>query len=1172
MRHKFFQLLGVKTELKAALLATTLVVSAASQAQLANDPLLTRAASVRPNLLFVLDDSGSMGGSQVYARHYELASGSCGTSNYSNSAPVNNLLYYDPSKRYEPGFSNTGAQLTNAPVPASFSTFTVYLPKPGQNIPALTTKSSKCESARYNTIEVRGSDFRVNGTSTSVNPFTYNANRTDCGAGPCTLLQEKQNITNWRTYHTTRIAAAKMGVGKAFTDQPDTFRLGYTTIHVADAMGGGTGQTKLTGVKDLNLVKTDFYTWLNSLSLLSGTPLRKALDISGQYYSRSDKNGPWAHSPWKSNSEGEAIKDHLSCRKSFTVLITDGEWNGDAAPTTAAQANVDGVTGPTLVHSDGVTKYTYQPGTTKDLRSIGKSDKKIPSSADYGNTLADAAMYYWMNDLRAGTNGLANNVTAGGPSDKPFWQNMTTYTGAFGPVGKLSAADVALAKKGELNWTAVQPAEDLPETIDDLIHAAHNGGGEFLTLTDASTFASELGRVVGSIAGEQFSQAGVAASAAALTTGTKKFVPRFTANLWWGNMEMVNLKGNGDFESLAWQVVEVDANKNPTGVTKIPSPATRKMYTWVNNSTPAVSFEYPSLVGGALIASGASNNTTTLLSNTMTPEMVAFLRGDRSNEGDGRPYRKRSAILGDIINSNPVFIKNVSDPGFDRLPAATPGVSSYAAYRADKLGRKEGAVFIGANDGMVHGFREGSDSTNGGQEIFAYVPRGVLGNMHRLADKFYQHRFFVDGPLVEGDAYINAPNFSGSGKSVRWTNLIMGTTGAGGRSVFALDATRPLQMNEKSILWEVNGQNTGYEDLGNVLSEVQTGITASGQWVAIVANGPYGNSGRAHLFVLDLATGAVIRKLDTNDDTANGLGGVRIVRNSNNQIIGAYAGDLKGNVWRFDLSATSAASWPNGVALYSAKDSTGKAQPITATPGVVPRTDGKSGYIVVVGTGKLQDENDQTDLSPQSAYGLWDTAVFGISTSVFTAITNPGTLVSVSVVTETANVTTGDLTFLKTVPSRTIDWAFDRGWYINYAQTPGQRTIYPVNPIGDVVRVDTLAPRANQFSCTVGTSVGYNYLISPYTGTCKTQTTLDTNGDGVIDDKDSVACIYSTEADGEDVVLETPDPSGSYTEIVDIQNSGGHLKARVRRVGVPPIPISGNQYRRDWRQLILRKN
>lgn len=1176
--------------LPAILACLSTLLPLATLAQPASEPLLTRAAAVRPNLMFILDNSGSMGDTDAYARHYYVATGSCGTSNLAiaNYAPINNQLTYDPAKRYLPAYTNAGLPGSNAST-TSFSDYTFYLPKTGENIPGLTTKSAICTASRYNTYKVTSTAFWLDGVNKgTTNPVaTKGAKRSDCAGTTCTLAEEKRNIANWRTYHQTRLKAARTGLGAAFAEQPDTFRMGWGTIHMTNPNKAVSGDADdPTSMKDYFLAKTDFYTWLNTFATESGTPLRKALDVAGQYYSRSDNNGPWAHSPWKSNSEGEDPKDHLSCRRSYTILITDGEWNNAGANATLSATDQDGVNGPEIVHNDGVTKYTYVPRSS-DARSVGRADK-ITSGTAYSDTLADVAHYYWARDLRGtGNVPLVNDITAGKVTDKPFWQNMITFTAGLGVQGTLSNTQYSQARAGTLNWP--QANTSVETRIDDLVHAAHNGGGEYLFVTDADSFTTEIGRVVGSIASEQFSQSGVAASAVTLTAGTKKFVPYFTSGLWWGNVKMINLNSNGDESSVAWEVVETDTLGKPTGTTKIPSNATRNVYTWVNGTTKAINFKTLSILGAnGVVAANAASNKETLLVDTITQDQIDFLRGVRTNEGANGLgiFRARESIMGDVINATPVLVKDVINLGYENLPTGTPGLSSYSAYKVSKGTttnggtRDEGVLFIGANDGMLHAFREGTGTGTGGNEVFAYVPRGVLGKIHQLTTKTYTHQYFVDGPLVETDAYIMAPNLLTAGSSLRWTNLVLGNLGAGGKGVFAIDTTSPLSMSAKSVLWEINADLTDFADLGYAMGEVQAGITASGDWVAIFGNGKYGTSGKGHLFIVNLSTGALIKKIDTNSQTANGLMGVRVVRNSRGQIIGAYGGDLRGNVWRFDLSASVNTSWPNaGQRLFTATGPTSLEQPITVMPAVIPRTD-NTGYMVIFGTGKLFDMGDQTNVDVQSAYGIWDSATFGGS-GTFSAVPDYTKLVPVTLAQETdstklnplagSSTNTGVTSFYKTSATRTIDWASDRGWYINYTITPGQRSIYAVEPLQLVVRIDTVAPRLTAISCTVGASKGYNLLVEPLTGMCKTRTTLDTNNDGTFDASDSQACIYSTEADGEDVVLDIRNAAGASTGFVDIQDSRGHVTAQVGNPPVvPPITPSGS-LTRDWRQIFPRR-
>ncbi len=1187
---------------RCSLSALALLLPSLAIAQIATEPLLTRSAPVKPNFLFVLDDSGSMGGTNVFASHVVLATGNCNDNSALRNSPVNNFLHYDPSKLYKARRNNLGDPGTNAVV-NSTSVVTVYRPIATFNPAASILNSELCDLNRYQRIDVEATRFKLQGVNVgTTNPFgNKSVARVDCAGAICTLNEERANIANWIAFHRERISAARTGVGEGFAKVPNTFRLAWTTISV-------TAPGNIPAIKDYDLSKTDFYNWLNNFALVGGTPLRQALNVAGQYYSSDTNTGPWANKPWASggNSEGEAVTDHLSCRRSFTMLITDGEWNGNAAGTAAATADVDGTDGPLITHSNGVTTYKYLPGST-DPRSLGKKDR-VGNVATYSNTLSDVAMYYWSRDLRAGATGLPNNVSPGGLLDPPFWQNMTTYTGAFGPVGFLSQAQINAARNNNpssQDWVTSQPAENSRNTIDDLIHTAHNGGGKFLTVSDAETFSNELSGAIGEIANLQYSQAGVAASAAVLTSDTKKFVPTFNSSSWWGNVRMINLNAEGTETGLAWEVVSTVSGR-PTGVTTIPTLANRKIFTIVQSNPVknVIPFEFNNLGPNGLIASNLVSNTSTLMNNSVTVDIVDYIRGKQTKEGaNAADFRKRDAILGDIVNSNPVFVKSVSTYDYSNLPAGT-AKSAWPAYQTLKNNRTEGVLFVGANDGMLHGFREGVPSNTSikpGEEVFAFIPRGVMGNLHLLTQKSpFTHKFFVDGPIKQSDAFVSVQGKVTPGYTTRWASIITGSTGAGGKSVFAVDATYPTEMSERSVMWEVNPSISGFANLGHVMNEVETGMLDDGTWVAVFNNGPYGASGTASLFVVNLSNGTLIKEIATNTQTGNGLSGARLVRNNSGTIEGAYAGDIKGNLWRFSLRGLSSA-WV-AEKLFTTNNGLGGTttfQPITATPAVMARTDGFTGTMVVFGTGKLYDDTDQSNTDKQTGYGIWDDATFGQSVST---VGSRAPLVSISVIENTNTTGFGDTTnqtgatrLFNTAASRAVNWTTDRGWFIDYNLASGQRTIYPAEPLGSLVRLDTIVPRLNQQACQTSASIGFNFLINPLTGLCNDYAVLDTNKDGKFTNADSNACTYSTDADGEDVALRrsgsggTGDPGGAGTggtggpdclDLFSIQDSNGQLAAcdtpcaDSRYVALNPAKCTKSTtstYRRDWRELFMRQ-
>lgn len=1139
---------------------------ASSAGTVSQEPLLSKTVNVKPNIALMLDTSGSMDWECIYAKHvtdafvkenstmYGLTTGCLATTDIRQVSPVNNLLFYNPKKVYAPGYLG-GVQQGNATV-GTTSIVTLYLPIPPKDPTTYTTSNAIKDPANYDKYEVTTTGFKKNGGgTTATNIFgTHGGTRTDCvTAGvvndPCTFAQERQNIANWRKYHIDRISAAKAGLSAAFSAQSDNFRLAYTDIY-----------SNLNTMTDWGVAKSSFFTWLDGTSPNGSTPLRTALIRAGEYYKdKTSNNGPWGSKPWSPPS-GETSASHLSCRRSYTMLITDGFYN-DGDPSVG---NVDTTTGALYVHAlDSNKKYQYKPGTTSDVRSKGKSDI-TDGTLGYSNTLADIAMKYWVTDLRGD---LPNDAGRGDPSDPPFWQNMTTYMVSFGAPGAMSDADVVKAKAGTLNWA--KPVGNTVTTIDDMRHAAHNGGGDFLRVNDAEQFAKDLGNVIGSIASQEFSQAGVAASAVTLTAGTKKFVPYYTSGSWWGNLQMVNLSGGGDTTGVAWQVVSTDTNGQPTGVTTIPTPASRNIVVWVDQARQAIDFNYTNILAGTNNLKGTNANMQ--MSNSVTSDIVDFLRGVRTKEGT---LRRRQAILGDIVNSTPVFIKNNTNPEYEKLPTGTAGLSTYAAYMTAKAARTEGALLVGANDGMLHAFAEGYGSKVGGRELFAYVPRSVLGKMESLSTTGYPyaHTYTVDGPLSETDAYITTPNISSGGSSTGWRNVVLGTTGAGAKSVFAINVTDPTTYNGKSVLWEINADSsfpavstnstTAFQDLGNVLSPVQSGITASGEWVSIFGNGFGSSTGKASLYIVETATGKLLKQITTDSSTNNGLGGVRLVLNSQKQIIGAYAGDLLGRMWKFDLSGSSSSTWKlgnGGVALFTAMNG-GTPLPITAQPAVMERTDQTAfspSYLVSFATGKLFEVGDASVTSPtQYAYAVWDRRLFGSSTTD-TVNDNTTDLELLKASKITSGITAGAGSGLN--PGGVIDfytvgfanssttsmnWSTKRGWKLPLDVFSGQRNVYPSSIVGEVVKIDTVAPQASSSNCQSSTSNALSFLINPLTASCRAGGTLDTNVDGTIDGNDANACAYTTNADGMDVTLIILNSQGIDTGLRDIQNSTGHIQVR----------------------------
>ncbi|WP_290648926.1 PilC/PilY family type IV pilus protein, partial [Aquisalimonas sp.] len=292
-------------------------------------------------------------------------------------------------------------------------------------------------------------------------------------------------------------------------------------------------------------------------------------------------------------------------------------------------------------------------------------------------------------------------------------------------------------------------------------------------------------------------------------------------------------------------------------------------------------------------------------------ELLNFVRGDRSHERDqeGGRLRLRFSVLGDIINSRPVY-----------LPAGSHGLA-----------------LVGSNGGMLHGF-----NAETGKEVFGYVPSMLLGKLDRLARVPYRHTYFVDGEL--------------RGRSFDDRHVVAGGLGAGARGLFTLDVSDPT---DPDVLFELSGSDN--EDIGHIHGRPGIARLPDDKWYVIFGNGYLSDSDRAKLILMPVSGGSPIT-ITTNYAGNNGLSAPALVDlDGNGRVDYAYAGDLRGNVWRFDLDAQTRTR------LFT--DSRGN--PITVEPDVARHPTG-SGVMVYVGTGSLLSAADLDVTSEQSVYGLWD--------------------------------------------------------------------------------------------------------------------------------------------------------------------------------------------------------
>lgn len=1132
-----------------------------------SDPLLNRdGGGVKPNVVLTIDDSGSMWfqhmpDSLVYLGNSPTASvspvqtvslaggfngshsirmhpsdtlvlssveagavaGSTTSGNWQQAflrSSETNTIYYNPEVRYKPWVRPDAtrmpdATVTAAPIdPTNFagtkvnlatitSINTEWCAAPGKTyacssgVMASASFSLKFNPMLYYRLQKNGDgSYKAPNTTASftlydLNPvtatgaplassswptFTKYFARTDCtGTSTCTMTEERQNFANWFTYYRARHLLAKGGLSESFVDGSNTFRLGYGRINktTASSIDGVNTTVIESGVRDFTTARrSTTIAWLQALPIGGGTPLRDSMNAVGQYYMRGDNGGPWSDDPAAGSTAA-----HKSCRRAYHFMVTDGYWNDSPS---SLVGNVDANPYVTITGPNGRV-FTYTPVK--------------PYSDNNANMLADYAMYYWRSDLRGstGTTALDNNISPS--ADNPaFWQSMSNFIIGLGVRGTLNpATDLPSLQSGTKTWGT--------DRIDDLWHAALNSRGTYVSVKDTTELSNAIKNSLSTAVERELKEAGVATAAATLQDGNRKYVPSFRTSAWNGDVQAYDLDSNGQTGPSQWNAES-----------RLPAWASRNIVTWdTGPSTPvAISFTWSAM-------SLSSKSALGTITATYTSTFIDFLRGDRSNESIGAslPFRARDGVIGDFINSTPVFVKDSFNGNYAGL--TTGGGSSYATFLAGKSSRT-GVLFVGSNAGMLHGFQDPKSVTpsENGKEVFAYVPRAVYPSLSVLVTKTYgtsanYHKFMVDGGLKEGDAWVIPP----TGGAKEWRSYLVGSTGAGARAVFALDVTNVPNLDKSAVRWERSNADDG--DIGYVMAAPEIGVLPNGEWVVIFGNGYFSDTQQAKLMVLKVSDGTIM-KLPVGVAGSNGLGGVGLLRNDKGEITRIYAGDLNGKVWRFDYDSTaSSTGWfkvgLSGNALFSATASSGTVtvQPITQAPAIYPHTDAAGGYLVVFGTGKLLTSTDADSTALQSLYGVWDKP--GDVPPVSSGALKARTLASVT--------GAGSATFY-TISGTDIDWSgTDRGWIIDMSIISGLRTVYPPLAVSSkVVLMSAVAPAANVAICETGVGRGVNLLFDVFTGKPSAYPVYDTNGDGVINSSDSASSAgYATDADGQDAIL-----------------------------------------------------
>ncbi|MEY4754669.1 MAG: hypothetical protein RJA44_2344 [Pseudomonadota bacterium] len=925
---------------------------------------------------------------------------------------------------------------------------------------------------------------------------------------------QQQQYANWYSYYRTRQLTMRSAAGLVFDKMTDSSRIGFTTISEA----GVTQNTKFLDIADFSLTqKYDFFTRLY-VDKAGGTPLRASLAKVGRYYGN--------------HFTGQKDPIQYSCQRNFAILSTDGYWNTTGEGTSY---------GPFLLGAN--TNVGQQDGS--EARPMKDSATGGTGSS---NSLSDVAEYYWANDLRPD---LTNNV-APLASDPANYQHLNTYTIGMGLRGTLNYSpdylttpansDYAALISGTKNWPipsgTLAGGNENASHIDDLWHAAVNGRGQYFSVGNSVELTSALVTALDNINDRTATGSAAAISAQApVQTDRWIFIANYTSPAWSGDVRAFQFTINAD-GSLS--VPDTTPGKESWSAakkldTRNFSTSPRTIYFNSGGATPALTpFTYPNLQTAGL--SGSFDNRCALAGQTPTrttserlsqcatmssaaqtnvngTNLVDYLRGSRANEtsaatSTNRLYRKRNSLLGDIINASPVYV------GKPPFLYADAGYSSFASAKA---GRTK-VVYAAANDGMLHAFRvEDATGNPSGDELWAYVPTAVIPDLWSLADDAYKsrHRYYVDATPTLADVYDGSA----------WHTILVGGFGAGGRGYYALDVTTP---ESPKLLWEFNG--SGDDAVGLSFGMPIVTKNSKGTWVVTLASGVNNVSpgdGIGRVYVLNALTGAVISTTKTCDsgackgDTTTPSNLVHLnawtISPYDNTTLRYYGGDMLGNMWRFDPDSSLGSAGGGPVLLLGqALSPDGKVQPISTKPILTEiRPDNRKVALVSFGTGRMLNLGDVADTTVQSIYTVRDALnnkSLGSLRSALTALK--------------LNASTRLLS-----ASQTINWsdASVNGWFFDLDATAsaGERTIINGVSVHGVLGIASMKPTSD--ICQGGGS-SYLYLIDLGSGTVISADASNEmiTGLGVVVNSGGDAVLATTASGGLQTKI-APPPTSSYS-------------------------------------------
>ncbi|MGB0732459.1 MAG: pilus assembly protein [Pontibacterium sp.] len=907
--------------------------------------------------------------------------------------------------------------------------------------------------------------------------------------------REQVNFANWYAYHRKKEYEIKFALAEVINPSRARIGLGFTSGTRAGSYTNAPRGTEIIDVDDLTVpIDTDAVSNKRHLldllfSLDTGdalnqdeSPVRRVYEAAGNYFERSETydagdvsgvNQLFGYDASEPEPESPIIIDDASgtCQANATIVVSARYGNGSEGSRYSQRIWQTDVDGDNSSDYDG-----HWTGTPQDSYADGESD-----------TLADVAMFFYERDLYPDLD------------DTDAIQRMSSHMIAFGIESKIRTSP---SSEGDV-FIWPKRANNKITTIDDMRHAAWNGRGQYHEPSDGPEFLEALESIlfnVDEVATEEAVLADtslIAVSSLRNSSDKVIFKTEYSPGTWEGDVVAYPVNQTSlEVETELWRASE-----------RIPSASERNVFTY-SDSHGGIAF---TAANWTLLDSEQQDDLNALdeVVDSRGLERIAYLRGDQSNElVNSGVFRDRASLLGDVINSDPVYASN-ENYGYNNLEKDRDGSDLYYDYYQTKVNR-EPIIFFGANDGMLHALRESGDDDEDcnsdtqdcqGEEVFSYIPKGVYYKLSNFTDSKYTHKYYVDGPALVTDAFMDFNN-----EGDEWGTILVSTLGYGGPGIFALDVTDPLNFDENDVLWDLDDGDLA--ELGSISGQVTITKLVNDEWAAVFGNGYDSANNKAGLYIVPLNDPSDYTFIDTGadgtDDNPNGLSNV-FVADTNGDQKGdrVYAGDLLGNMWVFDLSHSNPNQWDvdyRGDPLFTAciDDACSETQAITSTPQVLSQPEG---YVVLFGTGRYLEQEDIVSKQKQAFYGVLDNQSDTVSRS---------RLVQQSIIYE--DYFSESDRYVRVVSEETVSYSGgDQGWYLEFDSEdyPGERVIADPVLYGTDIVFPTFTVDTAICSRTGGDS--WFMQLDAVTGQRQPDPPFDTSYDGNVDEGDLVTVTIDGE-------------------------------------------------------------